>query len=167
MQYYIGGRFLALTRQFPVSANLLHHAIEMLLKGALSRTHSRDQIRALRHDLKKLWRAFKTAHPDERLDALDSAISELHKFERMRYPDDEVAKGSLSDLSVERAHAGTMRIRTGSTAPRYSLCLEDVDEIVRLVFEIGSMNPNVYVFGASPEARRFLQARNLHPLPVT
>ena len=34
-QYYIAGRQAAMARLIPVYGNLLHHAVEMFLKGAL------------------------------------------------------------------------------------------------------------------------------------
>jgi hypothetical protein len=39
-QYYIAGRFAAFAWFHPVAGNLFHHAIEMYLKGALSKTKS-------------------------------------------------------------------------------------------------------------------------------
>ncbi len=38
IDYYVAGRFAALSGIFPVAGNQLHHAVEMLLKGALIRT---------------------------------------------------------------------------------------------------------------------------------
>src|SRR5437879_2039088 len=90
MEYYVAGRFSALSgKSIIVSGNILHHAIEMLLKGALCmrRSHSRQQIRSMGHNLKRAWKAFKKTCSDPRLNALDSAIKDLNKFEDLRYPD--------------------------------------------------------------------------------
>jgi hypothetical protein len=36
-QYYVAGRYAVIAGLMPVAGNLLHHAIEMCLKGALSK----------------------------------------------------------------------------------------------------------------------------------
>ena len=51
-QYYIGGRFAAFAWFHPVVGNLFHHAIEMYLKGALSKTRSLSELKRLYHDLR-------------------------------------------------------------------------------------------------------------------
>jgi hypothetical protein len=43
-QYYIAGRFLTLAQTIPVAGNLLHHAIEMCLKGALTQSHTLEKL---------------------------------------------------------------------------------------------------------------------------
>jgi hypothetical protein len=43
-QYYIAGRFGVFAGLNPVVGNLLHHAIEMDLKGALSKTKSISEL---------------------------------------------------------------------------------------------------------------------------
>ena len=55
-QYYVAGRFAVIAQFSPVAANLLHHAIEMLLKGELAyldekqrSPHSLRSMRSSRH----------------------------------------------------------------------------------------------------------------------
>lgn len=165
MQYYVAGRFLALSHQFPACANLLHHAVEMFLKAALCRSYSRDQLHAMKHNLRKAWRAFKVSYPDPRLDKLDSAVSVLNKFERVRYPDEELEKGSIQMFSVERAHLTSAEDHTARPSPQFSLVLEDVDILTRCIFEIGRMNPYFYLYSMPPAVRDVLVDRNAHPFP--
>lgn len=166
MQYYVAGRFLALSGQFPVCANLLHHAVEMFLKSVLCRTHSRSELRALKHNLRKAWLAFKVAHPDPRLNSIDSAVSALNKFERIRYPDEELKKGTIGTFALERAHVTKVEDHAAKPSPRHSLVLEDVDHLVQLIFEVGSMNPHFYLNSASSSAVAVLNDQNAHPFPT-
>jgi hypothetical protein len=57
-QYYVAGRFAVIAQLSPVAANLLHHAIEMLLKGELAHLDEK-QRKDMGHDLTKLWPAYK------------------------------------------------------------------------------------------------------------
>ena len=50
-QYYVAGRFAVFGWLNPVAGNLLHHAIEMYLKGGLSKTKSLKGLRAFQHNL--------------------------------------------------------------------------------------------------------------------
>jgi hypothetical protein len=42
-QYYVSARYDVFAGLNPVAGNLLHHAVEMCLKGALSKTMTLDQ----------------------------------------------------------------------------------------------------------------------------
>jgi hypothetical protein len=65
--YYIAGRFAAFARLNPVVGNLLHHAIEMYLKGALAKTKSLVALdKGFKHNFPKLWKAFKQHANDAR-----------------------------------------------------------------------------------------------------
>ena len=49
--YYIAGRFAFFSAFIPVAGNLLHHAVEMFLKGALIRTLALEKLQSIGHDL--------------------------------------------------------------------------------------------------------------------
>src|SRR5262249_49773858 len=54
LQYYVAGRFGAVHRLTPVTGNLLHHAVEMVLKGKLAHHHSLSDLKKkFGHDLAK------------------------------------------------------------------------------------------------------------------
>src|SRR5438552_4056921 len=75
LEYYISGRYAIFSGLTYVSGNLLHHAIEMLLKGNLLSYFSLDELRSqFRHDIKKLWREFKT-HSSVSLAKFDNVIT--------------------------------------------------------------------------------------------
>ena len=80
-QYYVTARFAMQAQCFPVCGNLFHHAVEMLLKGGLARKRKVSDLKDMGHDLKKLWKAFKTDFPDDVLKRHDETISTLDKFD--------------------------------------------------------------------------------------
>jgi hypothetical protein len=60
MQYYVAGRYSVFAGLAPVCGNLLHHAVEMFLKGYVAH-RARPSLRRkkFRHRLPELWQAFK------------------------------------------------------------------------------------------------------------
>ncbi len=99
MHYYVAGRYAVFAGLNPTAANLLHHAIEMVLKGALAKKGM--DLRALKrlsHDLPEIWREF-TAQYGIDSSTFDGVIAELQKFETIRYPDEIVKHGLASAIS--------------------------------------------------------------------
>src|SRR4051812_41410629 len=92
-QYYIAARFAASAGLMPVVGTLFHHAIEMFLKGELCKRLSEQQRRKIGHRLTELWRAFKAQMADRSLDTFDTLISDLDKFEDIRFPEKIVSLG--------------------------------------------------------------------------
>src|SRR5262249_10145169 len=103
-QYYISGRLAARAGQAPRYGNVLHHAVEMYLKGALVGTLTLAQLKKppYSHDLNTLWREFKAEKKDSALDRFDPTIAALHQFESIRYPDEIVAKGMAVGVAWKR-----------------------------------------------------------------
>jgi hypothetical protein len=66
LQYYIAGRMGALYSLTPVTGNLLHHAVEMVLKGKLAHHHSLADLKDRKkfgHDIVKCWAGLKAIFP--------------------------------------------------------------------------------------------------------
>lgn len=60
VQYYVAARSAAMARLAPITGNLFHHSLEMLLKAGLSRQNSMDYLKVeYGHKLDKLWTRFK------------------------------------------------------------------------------------------------------------
>jgi hypothetical protein len=71
-QYYVAGRYGMFAGFMPVAANLHHHAIEMLLKGALSKSMNLEELkRKLGHRLPKIWKKFKRQANDPSLNRFE------------------------------------------------------------------------------------------------
>ena len=164
-QYYIAGRYAAIAQLFPVCANLLHHAVEMYLKGMLSRHQSLDELRGMKHNLKRAWRTFQRHFPEPHLKQFNASISALHKFERLRYPDETLEKGMIGQFSLLREHDTTLASFGKSPPPTFKFVLEDVDHLVTTIFEVGRVNPHFFLGSLNGTARSYLTQSNAHPFP--
>jgi hypothetical protein len=81
MHYYVAGRYAVFAGLNPIAANLLHHAVEMMLKGALAKKGmDLKALRGLNHDVSKIWREFTAQYAIDG-SAFGSVIAELQKFE--------------------------------------------------------------------------------------
>ena len=186
-QYYITGRFAVAAGLNPVAANLLHHAIEFLLKGTLAKTHTLEQLRRLSHKLPPLWDEFKTAVGDTSLSRFDGAITALHEYEDLRYPDDALKNGMESIVTSHRGPlpadfphfpqvpAGVFPADVAADVNRrlaslpkvrgYELCLQDYDELIEEILKAAKWDPRFFFNGMNPKARETLadgnQAKNL------
>ena len=135
-QYYIAGRFAAFAGITPVVGNVFHHAIEMLLKGALLKSMTEAQIRSkLRHRLFDIWATFKAQVNDGSLDVFDDTVRTLNAFEDIRYPDKLFAEGGVLQIDLTKAgKAQTSGSGTSPSGPRYEVCIEEIDELVAAIF---------------------------------
>jgi hypothetical protein len=94
LQYYAAGRYSFLAGGNYVAANILHHAVEMCLKGALMKAGWPVQkLRKLGHNLPKIWKKFKSETGATGLDKFDPEIEGLHEYEKIRYPDEVLKAG--------------------------------------------------------------------------
>src|SRR5438105_13876110 len=87
LYYYILGRYATIAKFAPIPGNLVHHAIEFFLKAALIEQLDEAARRKFRHNLPKLWRRYKRERNNPTLDRFDQTISDINKFERIRYPE--------------------------------------------------------------------------------
>lgn len=160
MQYYVSGRFAIFAGLVPVAGNLLHHAVEMFLKGGLAGSMELGELKGLGHSLPKTWSAFKVRFDHPQLGRCDSVVDSLHAFEELRYPDSIVQKGA-------RIMAGPVAgPRLGDSGqiiptPSYELYLSEIDPLVRLVFEVASVNPMFFLAGLNSRAREYLNEANI------
>ena len=137
--YYIAGRYAAHAGLNPVVGNILHHAIEHFLKGALSKTKALSELKSLGHNLVKIWNAFKAQANDPTLARFDDVISTLSEFEELRYPDSSMARGMQCIVNITKT--GAMMTSGSSTLPmppQYELCLQEIDELVGAIFVVAS-----------------------------
>ena len=147
LEYYDAGRF-AVHAQLLISANLLHHAVELLIKANLSRDDSAETIRqygspkkGYSHSLNAAWQEFKKRDPDPGLDAYDPVVKELDKFEDIRYPDKLVEGGAAISIELveDSSNAtGAAPIRT------FTLSLPKIDRLVKVLFDRSGINPAGY-----------------------
>lgn len=158
-QYYVTGRYAVLAGQIPVAGNLLHHAIEMYLKGGLAQTMSLRQLKVFYHKLPNIWSAFKEKFADPALSSFDDLVSSLHAFEDLRYPDSIRLKGMLVIMGVARG-SGAAPGAPSRPEPTYELYLEDIDALVDRIFQVASVNPVFFLIGLPARAREYLKDGN-------
>jgi hypothetical protein len=160
MQYYIAGRAAACCRLIPIAGNLLHHAVEMLFKGELSKTLLlEDTKKQYGHLLVKTWNAFKALHSGENLAGFDQLVADLDRFEKIRYPDEYINDGALISLGW-----GTLKPPVSQTQgpklPEYVLYVNEVDDLIARLFKVCRINPPFYWGTLNTEAVRFLEYEN-------
>ena len=89
--------------------NLLHHAVEMYLKGGLSKTKTLGELKKFSHNLPGAWAKFKAQFKDPALVQFDGVVTALHTFEELRYPDSGGGQGDV----VHDQHQAPLLERAG------------------------------------------------------
>jgi hypothetical protein len=156
MHYYVAGHYAVFAGLNPTAANLLHHAVEMALKGALA-TKGMDlkALKGLSHDLPSIWAEF-TAQYGIDGSAFDGIIAELQKFETIRYPDEIVKQGLTSMISRGKPSPSSP---SGHTT--HALWLGEIDDLMDKVFTVASIGHQAYVnILHMPEAKEYLIKEN-------
>jgi hypothetical protein len=159
-QYYIAGRYAVLARLSPVAGNLLHHAIEMYLKGYLSKAMTLGQLEGLSHNLPKIWSEFKVQAADPGLYDFNALIASLDNFEELRYPDSILAKGMGVIVGVIRSPGAEAKVAADPPVPTYEVYLQEIDALVDRIFRVASVNPAFLLSGLSAGAREYLKDGN-------
>jgi len=169
-EYYVSGRFAALNN-LQVAPNLFHHAVEMLAKFQLLRRVPEDrlaeQVRKLKrkpygHDLRTLWLDFK-AGAGRSLDRFDSVITDLNKWEDLRYGGYPMSIPTT--MSLMRRH-GPHETWSAEPHDEYVLVLEDIDELFTAMVAAASINPTFLGerHGLKPTLREWYAKDNVHPM---
>jgi hypothetical protein len=135
----------------------------MVLKGSLShRGKNRDELRAMGHDLIKLWKEFKGRAGDGDLNKFDEVISALNEFEAIRYPGAVVKSGMVVLHTLNRAMSGAVP-SPRPLPPQYNLYLQEIDELVGCVFTLAGINPDFFTGGLNDDAKAYLTRENPCP----
>src|SRR5207245_219702 len=103
-----------------------HHAIEFFIKAALIETLDETERRKFHHNLQRLWRYYKSQRNNPALDKFDQTISDINKFERIRYQEEKLRLGMLAEIGFVR---NTFAPPPGAKRPRaarYQLVLDEV-----------------------------------------
>ena len=132
-EYYATARFAMHAQRPLICGNLFHHAVEMFLKGGLAkRGKTLPELESMRHNLKKLWRAYKSDHPEAPLERHNKTINRLNRHEEIRYPNPGLGSIGLSlQWSGEPAEVKTSG---GLKTPKqYAIVVSDIDDLGRSV----------------------------------
>jgi hypothetical protein len=160
MQYYIAARSAALANLIQVCGNLYHHALEMFLKAVISRKYTIGDLKSIfRHNLPKIWNAFKAEFSSTELIQFDTAIADLHKFENIRYPEGVSERGGLLFLEWDE-NSSQDTLEPGF--PTYKINVIKIDYLVLKIFEVSSSNFSLcmYTLKSNPYVREILTRHN-------
>ena len=144
------------------TGNLIHHAVELLLKGELSKTVPLEDLKNKKkfgHKLPKLWTTFKALFSSEDLSEFNMMISELEKFERIRYPDEILANGAFIGLGWGRGKPAA-NLTPGRREPEYQIGMGDEVAFFERLFPLCHMNPKAYLSFLSTLGRSVLLEAN-------
>ena len=156
IQYYVAGRYAAFAGFTPVAGNLLHHALEMFMKGYLSSSLTLEELKKQGHHLGALWRLVKNTNTSGGLDKLDRIVLELDKFERIRYPDSILDAGMMSMITFEDDPVEPTSTQ-GRPEPVYQVAVRWVDELVEHIFDLSRVNPGFFTERLNECAKEYLE----------
>lgn len=161
-QYYVTARWATFAIAGTVTGNLYHHAVELYLKGDLSRSVPRYHLTMFGHNLRRLWKAYKQKYSTSDLSGFDSCIKQLHRFETIRYPDVIAEKGMFFAIPVSRPQPppNFAVFGGGSTPPTYLVVVNDIDQLIRILFTLSSLNPDFFFAKLSTEGKAVLHRDN-------
>jgi hypothetical protein len=160
-QYYVAGRCGVATWLNPVAANLLHHAVEMFLKGALSAHTTEDERKAMRHDLRRIWKAFKGHYnPAANFNHFDAVIHALHKYEEIRYPEKIIRDGMGSYFQFGKPTPIKISGKAANV-PKYQLFVADIDALVKASCDMGSINAKAFTNKYQEPGKTYLRHENV------
>jgi len=165
-QYYVSGRFAAFAGFIPVASNLLHHAVEMYLKGELSKKLSDEQLRQeLGHKLPRIWERFKGSVGDPALDRFDEVIVELDHWELIRYPDEIMKKGMSGGIKIAKKERRSGPTYYNNPIPTYTVSIYEIDELVQVIHAASSVNPRLIEDLMMDEREKDYLYRENHAFP--
>ena len=156
LQYYVAGRFATANRFTPVCANLLHHAVELLLKACLSHDDSLETIEkyghwkeGYGHNILLLWDAFKRRQPAPGPVEFDAIVAALHDFEELRYPEKLIRNGAI--IRINPIAEEPIRANGQEPERSYNLTLPPLDRLVGLLFKASNANPAAFLHEITDE----------------
>jgi hypothetical protein len=126
--------------------------------GYLCDAMDAQKRRKLGHNLGKIWPECKTMMQDPTLSRFDGLISNLAKWEDIRYPESIINKGMIGTIGFSKEP-----VLPKSSQPKYSLALDEIDDLSKVIIE-KKMNQKAFVAGLKPDAREFLKRDNKSPI---
>jgi hypothetical protein len=163
IQYYIAARSSALASSMPVTGNLFHHTVEMLLKGYLAQTMPLGKLKNMRHGLWRIWKKFRREvgkESSEDLCRFNGLIKELDRFQGIRYPGFTAAPavGVAIEWSAFRSWAELK----GKPLNMYRVNVPEIDAFISELFRLCHLNVHAYTGPVTDHGRAILEKDNPH-----
>jgi hypothetical protein len=158
MQFYAVGRYTVFAGVNLLAGNILHHAIEMILKGALvSRVAASvngtqkdlQDLASVNCRLEDLWAEFKKGLLAQDVARYDRAIRELSRFEDLRGPHKGTIQGRLCSISAAKGPAISDK-SWGRPEPTYDLSLEEIDDLANAILGAAGASPLCFTSASKP-----------------
>lgn len=151
LQYYVAGRFATAHHFTFVSANILRHAVELLLKACLARDDPLDKIleyghskKGYGHNLVLLWQEFKKRQEVVVPTEFDAIIEGLHVFEDIRYPETLVRNGATISIDIFEVENPILE-NERTLEKAYCFTLPQIDRLMGLLFNTSGGNPPAFL----------------------
>ncbi len=143
--YYLTGRFAAVNR-LNIAPNLIHLAVELLIKFTLLKDVSENQRSAATekvkndygHNLEKLWAEYKREVARADLVRFDPVIKNLHRWEALRYGGFPNATSIVMGVGLIRGQLSASHVKACDT---YDFGLHEVDDLFAAMIAASSLNP--------------------------
>jgi hypothetical protein len=143
--YYLTGRF-ATINGLRIAPNLVHHAVELLIKYTLLKDEPEQGRSAAtkrlgkkyKHELNLLWAQYKQKVVPTDLSRFDQVIANLHRWENLRYGGFPNAIGTAMSIGPEAGQASASGVNAVDT---YDFGLNEVDELFTAMVAASSVNP--------------------------
>jgi hypothetical protein len=169
LEYYVAGRFATAHGFNPISANILHHAVELLLKACLAHDDPLERIldywhpkKGYGHDIVRLWEAFKARQTVAVPTEFDEIITSLHAFEDIRYPETLIRDGAMISIGIfEVEHPA---LRDGQLPEKlYVLMLPQIDRLMGFLFKASGANPPAFLPRVTDDGQALVYYNMLRP----
>ena len=141
--YYMTGRFAVINGLF-IAPNLMHHAVELLIKYTLAKdvpeAQRSDATVLLRqkygHRLKALWKRYKKHIAPTDVSRFNRLITDLDRWENIRYGGFPTGTSVAKGMTLVRAS-----VQSSGQKDTYVLSLDEVDDLIAAIFAASGINP--------------------------
>ena len=163
--YYMTGRFAAINGLF-TAPNLMHHAVELLIKYTLIKDVPEpqwsDKTAELRkkygHRLNALWKQYKKHVAPTDMSRFNRLIPDLARWEKIRYGGFPTGTSVAMGMTLVRAP-----VQTSSQKDTYVFGLDEVDDLIAAIFTASDINPAFVGSGYShTELPEWYKRHNAH-----
>jgi hypothetical protein len=159
-QYYIAARYSVAAWSNPVAANLMHHAIEMFLKGGLAAHTTEQDRRKLGHRLPDNWSAFKIQLSAGHLSKFDPVVDALDRYEDIRYPENILRDGVGTYFQFGKRTMPITVSGQGAIVPQYELYVGEIDALVKAICDVSGINAKAFMLKLPEPGQTYLRYQN-------